>query len=91
MRFLTYTGLRFGEAAGLVVGDVDMLRRRVTVQRSVAEAGGKVVTTPGKTSTRRTVPFPAFLATDLAALMEYRGRDDLLFTGPGGRVLRLSN
>ena len=91
VRFLAYTGLRFGEAAGLVVADVDMLRRRVTVQRSVAEAGGKVVTTPGKTSTRRTVPVPAFLVVELSALMVGRSRDDLLFTGPGGRVLRLSN
>ncbi|MEV8223103.1 tyrosine-type recombinase/integrase [Dietzia maris] len=91
VRFLAYTGLRFGEAAGLVIGDVAMLHRRATVQRSAAEAGGKVLTTPGKTSTRRTVPVPAFLVVELSALMVGRSRDDLLFTGPGSRVLRPSN
>jgi integrase len=35
VRFLAYTGLRWGEMAALRVGDFDMLRRRVNVSRSV--------------------------------------------------------
>ena len=36
VRFLAYTGLRWGEMAALRVQDFDMLRRRVNVSRSVA-------------------------------------------------------
>ena len=57
VRFLAYTGLRWGEMAALRVGDFDMLRRRVNVSRSVTESAGVVWTTP-KTWERRSVPFP---------------------------------
>ena len=40
IRFLAYTGLRWGEMAALRVQDFDMLRRRVNVSRSVTESGG---------------------------------------------------
>ena len=46
VRFLAYTGLRWGEMAALRVCDFDMLRRRVNVSRSVTESGGLVWTTP---------------------------------------------
>lgn len=39
VRFLAYTGLRWGEMAALRVQDFDMLRRRVNVSRSVTESG----------------------------------------------------
>jgi integrase len=88
--FLAYTGLRWGEMAALRVGDFDMLRRRVSVSRSVTEFKGLVWSTP-KTWERRSVPFPASLADELAALMVGRGRDDLVFTSGRGEVLRASN
>ena len=56
--FLAYTGLRWGEAVGLRVRSVDMLRRRVNVSSSVTESGGLVWSTP-KTWERRWVPCPA--------------------------------
>lgn len=90
VRFLAYTGLRWGEIAALRVQDFDMLRRRVNVSRSVTESGGLVWSTP-KTWERRSVPFPAVLADDLAALMVGKGRDDLVFTDMRGGVLRNSN
>ena len=90
VRFLTYTGLRWGEMAALRVQDFDMLRRRVNVSRSVAESGGLVWSTP-KTWERRSVPFPAALADELAALMVGKGRDELVFTDQRGGVLRVSN
>src|ERR1700687_4899508 len=88
--FLAYTGLRWGEMAALWVEDFDMLRRRVNVSRSVTESGGLVWSTP-KTWERRSVPFPASIASELAALMVGRGRDDLVFTDMRGGVLRNSN
>src|SRR5260370_18581192 len=78
IRFLAYTGLRWGEMAALRVQDFDMLRRRVNVSRSVTEAG-KLVWCNTKTAERRSVPFPAPLTEELAALMVGRGRDDLVF------------
>jgi integrase len=90
VRFLAYTGLRWGEMAALRVQDFDMLRRRVNVSRSVTESGSLVWSTP-KTWERRSVPFPAVLADELAALMAGKGRDDLVFTDLRGGVLRNSN
>lgn len=90
IRFLAYTGLRWGEMAALRVCDFDMLRRRVNVSRSVTESGGLVWSTP-KTWERRSVPFPAALAPELAALMVGKGREDAVFTDQRGGVLRNSN
>jgi integrase len=58
VRFLAYTGLRWGEMAALRVQDFDILRRRVNVSRSVTESGGLVWSIP-KSWERRSVPFPA--------------------------------
>jgi integrase len=82
--------LRWGEMAALRVQDFDMLRRPVNVSRSVTESGGLVWSTP-KTWERRSVPFPAALRDELAALMVGKGRDDLVFTDQRGGVLRNSN
>ncbi|MGZ8818890.1 MAG: tyrosine-type recombinase/integrase [Mycobacterium sp.] len=90
VRFLAYTGLRWGEMAALRVCDFDMLRRRVNVSRSVTESGGLVWSTP-KTWERRSVPFPAVLADELGALMVGKAREDLVFTDQRGGVLRNSN
>jgi integrase len=78
--------------AALQVCDFDMLRRRVNVSRSVTEASGAglVGSTP-KTYERRSVPFPAALADELAALMVGRDRDALVFADLRGGVLPNSN
>src|SRR4029079_7364517 len=90
VRFLAYTGLRWGEMAALRVQDIDMLRRRVNVSRSVTESGGLVWSTP-KTHERRSVPFPAVLADELSALMVGKTREALVFTDMRGGVSRNSN
>lgn len=88
VRLLAYTGLRWGEMAALQVSSLDMLRRRVQVSRSVVVLkGGVEAFTAPKTYERRSVPFPKFLAEDLARQCEGRGRDDLLFGD--GKVLRV--
>ena len=88
--YLAYTGLRWGEMAALRVQDFEMLRRRVNVSRFVTESGGLAWSTP-KSWERRSVPFPAALAQELAELMVGKGRDDLVFTDQRGGVLRNSN
>lgn len=90
VKFLAYTGLRWGEMAALRIQDFDMLRRRVNVSRSVTESGGLVWNTP-KSHERRSVPFPAAITDELSGLMVGRGRDDLVFTDLRGGVLRNSN
>jgi integrase len=90
IRFLAYTGLRWGEMAALRVQDFDMLRRRVNVSRSVTESGKLIWGSP-KTHKRRSVPFPAVLADELSALMIDKGREDLVFTTQRGAVLRGGN
>jgi integrase len=42
VHLLAYTGLRFGEMAGLRVRRVDFLRKRLTVAESATEVGGTV-------------------------------------------------
>jgi integrase len=90
VRFLAYTGLRYGEMAALAVADFDMLRRRVQVRRSVTEVKGKLEWSTPKSHERRSVPFPRFLTDDLARRMAGKGRDDLVFAAPGGGVLRIA-
>jgi len=90
VRFLAYTGLRWGEMAALRVESFDMLRRRVNIREAVAEVKGRVVWSSPKSHERRSVPFPAFLAEPLAVLMMGKRREDLVFTSPGGALLRVS-
>ena len=91
VRFLAYTGLRWGEMAALRVDSMDMLRRRVNVQRAVAEVKGQLVWSTPKSHERRSVPFPRFLSDELAVLMVGKRRDDLVFAAQNGGVLRLSH
>lgn len=87
---LAYGGLRWGELAALRVGDVDLDKRRVTIERSVTEVGGKLQWTDGKSSKRRTVPMPRFVASQLVGAVGDKRADDLLFTGErSGGVLRI--
>jgi len=77
--------------AALRVGDFDMLRRRVNVSRSVTPGPGGLVWGTPKTAERRSVPLPAALLQEIAALMVGKDRDALVFTTPYGAVLRYSN
>lgn len=88
---LAYTGLRWGEATALRVGDVDMLRRRVQVSRSVAEVSGTLIYGTTKTHASRSVPFPEFVGRDMSLRMDGRPREALLFTTPTGAPIRLAN
>ena len=76
---LAYTGLRWGELAGLHVADVDMLRRRISVHRNAVNVGGQIVVGTPKTHAQRTVVFPRFLVEPLAGACEGKGRDGVVF------------
>lgn len=86
-------GLRWSELIGLQVGDIDFLRRTLTVRRTIAEVEGVFHTADTKTrSSRRTMSLPTFLVDELAQhLAEHRPgatKEDLVFTAPQGGPVR---
>lgn len=89
-------GLRWGEAVGLRVKDIDFLRRTVTVAQLVEEVAGHVqLVAEAKTPAGlRTLTAPAFLIEELAEhLATHRAgarsdADALVFVGARGAVLR---
>jgi integrase len=85
---LAYTGLRWGEAFGLRVGDLDMLRRGATVVEDAVQTGSEIFVGTAKGHKQRSVPLPEFPLPYLACQCEGKGRDDLLFSGADGRHLR---
>ncbi|MFE7629004.1 site-specific integrase [Kocuria sp. NPDC057446] len=85
---LGYTGLRWGEAVGLRVRDVDLARRRINVERNAVEVGSRIEVGTPKSHKKRTVPFPAFLGTLLVEHVQGKGPHDLMFPGPSGGFLR---
>ena len=94
-----WCGLRFGEAIALRLSDLDMLGRRLTVSRAVAEVRGAVTEGATKTGKVRTVPMPRVvvdaLGDHLAAICadhEPEHHDDhLVFTAPDGGYIRRTN
>lgn len=89
-------GLRWGEAVGLRMSDVDFLRRTVSVSQVIEETAGEVriVAEAKSASGIRTVSAPAFLIEELTEHLR-RFRSDvatdpeaLIFVGPRGGMLR---
>ncbi|MDV6275871.1 tyrosine-type recombinase/integrase [Rhodococcus erythropolis] len=86
--FLAYCGLRWGEAIGLQVGDLDLLRRRVSVNRNAVEVGSEIVVGTPKSNKPRSIPIPAFLVDELSKQCIGKGRESLVFSGPDGDFMR---
>ncbi|BCW69626.1 tyrosine-type recombinase/integrase [Arthrobacter sp. NicSoilB8] len=85
---LAYSGFRWGEATGLRVKDLDMLKRRFLVTENAVEVGTQIVAGTPKNHKRRSKPFPKFLADLLAQQCEGKHRDDLVFAGEDGGYRR---
>lgn len=88
---LAYCGLRIGELAALRVRNVDMLRRRFTIEQAVTEVNGELVWSSPKDHQRRSVPFPGSIADALSLELVGLGADDLVFTSSRGAPLRVRN
>jgi len=71
--------------------DVDPLRRRMLIARSVTEVNGQLTFDTTKTGEERTVPLPRFLAEQITTSFAGKGPDDLVFQGARGGVLRNGN
>lgn len=88
---LAYTGLRWGELAGLRVQDFDALRRRFNVEQTIVESGGHVEIKPPKDNEIRSVPVPAFLVEMIAEHVVGLDAGDLILTAARGGPLRNRN
>jgi integrase len=86
--FLAYPGMRWGEATGLRVQDVDLRRRRVFVQENAVLVGGKLHIGTPKTHVSRSVPFPDFLTADVEEAMVGERQDSALFGDGFGYMIR---
>jgi integrase len=88
--FLTYTGLRWGEATGLRVGHLDRTRRRIDIRENAVSVNGRIVVGTPKTHEQRTVAYPAFLDAATEAACKDK-TDDTLLVGDGVKHLRPGN
>ena len=84
---LAYTGLRWGEAVGLRVADLDLLRKRAMIQENAVQSGTSIHVGTPKSHKQRPVPLPEFLVPLLARQCERKARADLLF-GDGEHLRR---
>lgn len=86
---LAYCGLRWSEAVGLRVRDVEFLRRRLSVVDNAVQIGGRHEVGPPKGHRTRSVPVPAFVLDELSAQCSDKGPGALVFAGSdGGYLLR---
>lgn len=93
--FLARTGLRFGEAAALRIGDLDRVRldngqmqHIINVRRTAVLLNGKLVEGLPKSGKVRTVSLPSALVPDIVNLISGRESSERLFTSPRGAQLR---
>lgn len=91
VRFLAYSGLRWGEAAALRPADVDLANRVVHVRRAVADVRGSLIFGTPKTHEQRIVPYPSLLDEGIATHLATGRRHDLVFSTRDGAVLRGGN
>ncbi len=87
-----YTGMRWGELAGLRVERLNLLRGTVDVVQAFTEVSGHLHLGPTKTGARRTVVLPRFLAQMLGEhIGRYPSADGYVFTSAEGTPLRRRN
>ena len=87
--FLGVSGLRFGEAVALTVGDLD--GNKVSVTKSISEVNGKRILVSTKSGKSRTVVLPQTVVGRIKHLTEGRANDDLLFVTTQGAPIRHAN
>ncbi|CAH0147726.1 Transposase from transposon Tn916 [Microbacterium sp. Bi98] len=91
VRFLAYTGLRWGEATALRVRNVDTAKRRLMIREAVAEVNGRHILGSVKSHERRIVAYPDFLDPEIAEACLAKGADDRIWTAVDGGFLRSGN
>ncbi|WP_232006119.1 site-specific integrase [Mycobacterium sp. 852013-50091_SCH5140682] len=89
VRFLAYSGIRFGEAAALRVGDVDLEKRRVNISKGITGVRGLGrIEGDTKTHQKRSVPIlTSECVEELRRATEGREPSEFLFPGPDGQAM----
>ena len=77
-RLMAWCGLRWGEAAGLRIGQVSWLRRRLTVD-GVNDQYGRRKDYPKSNKSRREIPVPPHIVEELSPLAAGRAPGELVF------------
>ncbi|MCS5498196.1 site-specific integrase [Cnuibacter physcomitrellae] len=85
---LSYTGIRWGEAAGLRVADLDLKRGRINVVENAVEVGGQMEVGTPKSHKQRSVPVPQSLTVPLRRACIGKQGSDLVFPGADGDYMR---
>lgn len=85
---LAYCGLRWGEAAAIRPADLDLMRKRLTVNRAAVEVNGVLSYDLPKTHARRSVVVPGFICERLAEITVGKEPGGLVFTTERGAPMR---
>lgn len=88
---LGFCGLRWGEASGLRVRDIDFARNRIHIEVNITGATGSKTETTPKNHEVRDVPMPRIVADALASVIVGKGDDDRVFLDPSGNPLRFQS
>jgi integrase len=83
---LAYSGIRWGEAVALGVGDVQFLRRRLSVSENAVQIGVRRAVGPTKGGKARSVPVPAFVLDELSIQCQGKAPGHLVFPGRGAGI-----
>lgn len=86
VRFLLVTGIRPGESAPLLVGDLDFKKGLVSINKSL-ESGAYAVGDPKTEAGIRQVPIPASLISDLKIAVKGKKKTDYLFPQTDGKTM----
>lgn len=90
VRFMAYTGLRWGEATGLRVEHVDRVARRLHIRENAVSVNGRIIVGTPKTHRYRTVVYPAFLDQAIAQACQGKSSSAILW-GDGESYLKPSH
>lgn len=91
VEFLTQTGCRWSEMAGLQVRDIDLNRRRIYIRRQLFEVAGRLEEGPPKHGKNRTVPMTTRVVEILEEQIVGKASHELVFTTVRGTPLRNGN
>lgn len=85
------SGLRWAEAIGLQVKDLDIFAKRITVSKSLSEVSGKFYPVSTKTHKTRVVPVAKEVIKFLVPWTQGKSPEELLFTNSAGNPVSSSN
>lgn len=84
---LAFCGVRWGEAIGLRVRDIEFLKRRLVVSENAVQLGVDHAVGPTKGRKSRSVPVPSFVLDELSRECQGKRPDALVFTSATGSYL----